>query len=68
LTTTRFLECQHRSVDQILLIGCIMYGRIDSQSILVQGTPDLVRPKTLEVLDTMMSGGGRYGGRPWPHR
>lgn len=39
--------------DRILMNGCI-----DSQFVLIQGTPDLVRTKTREVLDIMMPGGG----------
>jgi uroporphyrinogen-III decarboxylase len=39
--------------DKILLNGCI-----DTQFVLIEGTPDLVRTKTREVLDIMMPGGG----------
>jgi len=39
--------------DRILMNGCI-----DTQFVLIQGTPDLVRTKTREVLDVMMPGGG----------
>ena len=39
--------------DRILLNGCI-----DTQFVLIEGTPDLVRSRTREVLDTMMPGGG----------
>ncbi len=39
--------------DKILMNGCI-----DTQFVLIQGTPDLVRTKTREVLDVMMPGGG----------
>jgi len=39
--------------DRIVLNGCI-----DTQFVLIQGTPDLVRTRTREVLDIMMPGGG----------
>lgn len=39
--------------DKILLNGCI-----DSQSVLIEGTPELARAKTREVLDIMKPGGG----------
>jgi len=39
--------------DKIVLNGCI-----DTQFVLIQGTPDLVRSTTREVLDVMMPGGG----------
>jgi uroporphyrinogen decarboxylase len=39
--------------DKILMNGCI-----DSQFVLIQGTPDVVRTKTREVLEVMMPGGG----------
>ena len=39
--------------DKILLNGCI-----DTQYVLIEGTPDLVKTKTREVLDIMMPGGG----------
>ena len=39
--------------DKIVLNGCI-----DTQFVLIQGTPDLVRSRTREVLDVMMPGGG----------
>ena len=39
--------------DQILMNGCI-----DTQFVLIEGTPDLVRTKTREVLEVMMPGGG----------
>ena len=39
--------------DKILFNGCI-----DTQFVLIEGTPDLVKTKTQEVLDIMMSGGG----------
>jgi uroporphyrinogen decarboxylase len=39
--------------DKILFNGCI-----DTQFVLIEGTPDLVKTKTLEVLDIMMPGGG----------
>jgi uroporphyrinogen-III decarboxylase len=39
--------------DKILLNGCI-----DTQFVLIQGTPELVRTKTREVLGIMMPGGG----------
>ena len=38
---------------KILLNGCI-----DSQLVLIEGTPELVRAKTREVLGIMMPGGG----------
>ena len=37
-------------------------GAIDSQSVLINGTPGLVREKTREVLATMMRGGGYVAG------
>ena len=39
--------------DKILMNGCI-----DTQFVLIQGTPDQVRTKTREILDVMMPGGG----------
>jgi uroporphyrinogen decarboxylase len=39
--------------DRILMNGCI-----DTQFVLIQGTPDLVRTRTREVLEVMMPGGG----------
>lgn len=39
--------------DKILMNGCI-----DTQFVLIEGTPDLVRTKTREVLEVMMPGGG----------
>jgi uroporphyrinogen decarboxylase len=39
--------------DKIVLNGCI-----DTQYVLIEGTPDLVKTKTREVLETMMPGGG----------
>jgi len=36
----------------------VLNGGIDTQFVLIQGTPDLVRAKTREVLDIMMPGGG----------
>jgi uroporphyrinogen-III decarboxylase len=39
--------------DKILLNGCI-----DTQFVLIEGTPDLVRTRTREVLEIMMPGGG----------
>ena len=43
--------------DLILFNGCI-----DSQSVLIEGTPDLVREKTREVIDIMKPGGGFVAG------
>jgi len=43
--------------DRLLFNGCI-----DSQSVLIQGTPELVREKTREVIDTMKPGGGFVAG------
>jgi uroporphyrinogen decarboxylase len=39
--------------DKILMNGCI-----DTQFVLIEGTPDVVKTKTREVLDVMMPGGG----------
>jgi uroporphyrinogen decarboxylase len=39
--------------DQIVLNGCI-----DTQFVLIEGTPDLVRARTRDILDIMMPGGG----------
>ena len=39
--------------DRIVMNGCI-----DTQFILIQGTPDLVKRETREILDIMMPGGG----------
>ena len=39
--------------DRILLNGCI-----DTQFVLIEGTPDLVRSRTREVLEVMKPGGG----------
>jgi uroporphyrinogen decarboxylase len=39
--------------DRILMNGCI-----DTQFVLIQGTPELVRTRTREVLEVMMPGGG----------
>jgi uroporphyrinogen decarboxylase len=39
--------------DRILLNGCI-----DTQHVLIEGTPELVRTKTREVLEVMKPGGG----------
>jgi len=39
--------------DKMVLNGCI-----DTQFVLIEGTPDLVKMKTREVLDIMMPGGG----------
>jgi uroporphyrinogen decarboxylase len=36
----------------------VMNGCIDTQFVLIQGTPELVRASTLEVLEVMMPGGG----------
>lgn len=46
-------DLKRRFGDRILLNGCI-----DTQHVLIQGTPDLVRSKVREVLDTMKPGGG----------
>ncbi|MFC1573675.1 uroporphyrinogen decarboxylase family protein [Candidatus Latescibacterota bacterium] len=43
--------------DRILFNGCI-----DSQSVLIEGTPDHVREKTREVIDIMKPGGGFVAG------
>lgn len=37
-------------------------GAIDSQHVLLEGTPDLVRQRTREVLDIMAPGGGYVAG------
>lgn len=37
-------------------------GAIDSHHILINGTPDLVRQKTRQVLDIMTPGGGYVAG------
>ena len=39
--------------DRMLLNGCI-----DTQHVLIEGTPDLAREKTRQVMDTMKPGGG----------
>ncbi len=39
--------------DQMVFMGCI-----DTQQVLIEGTPDVVRQKTREVLDIMKPGGG----------
>jgi uroporphyrinogen-III decarboxylase len=39
--------------DKMVFMGCI-----DTQHVLIEGTPDLVRVKTREVLDIMKPGGG----------
>ena len=39
--------------DRILMNGCI-----DTQHVLIEGTPDLVREKSRQVMDIMKSGGG----------
>jgi uroporphyrinogen decarboxylase len=39
--------------DRILLNGCV-----DTQHVLIEGTPDTVREQTREVLATMKPGGG----------
>ena len=36
----------------------VFNGCIDTQFVLIEGTPDLVITKTQEVLDIMMPGGG----------
>jgi uroporphyrinogen decarboxylase len=43
--------------DRLLFNGCI-----DSQSVLIEGTPELVREKTREVIDIMGKGGGFVAG------
>jgi hypothetical protein len=43
--------------EKILFNGCI-----DSQHVLIEGTPDFVREKTREVLEIMMPGGGFVAG------
>lgn len=43
--------------EKILFNGCI-----DSQHVLIDGTPDFVREKTVEVLDIMSPGGGYVAG------
>jgi uroporphyrinogen-III decarboxylase len=43
--------------DRILFNGCI-----DSQSVLIEGTPEYVRMKTREVIDIMKPGGGFVAG------
>jgi hypothetical protein len=40
----------------------LLNGAIDSQHVLIEGTPDLVRRKTREVLDLMKPGGGYVAG------
>jgi uroporphyrinogen decarboxylase len=37
-------------------------GAIDSHHVLINGTPSVVRVKTMEVLDIMMPGGGYVAG------
>ena len=39
--------------DKIALMGCV-----DTQHVLIEGTPDLVRRATCEVLEIMKPGGG----------
>jgi uroporphyrinogen decarboxylase len=39
--------------DKLVLMGCI-----DTQQVLIEGTPDFVRQKTREALDIMKPGGG----------
>jgi uroporphyrinogen decarboxylase len=36
----------------------VFNGCIDTQFVLIEGTPDLVRTRTIEVMDIMMPGGG----------
>ena len=43
--------------DRLLFNGCI-----DSQTVLIEGTPELVRQKTREVIDVMKQGGGFVAG------
>lgn len=40
----------------------VFNGAIDSHHVLIDGTPELVREKTREVLDVMMPGGGYVAG------
>jgi uroporphyrinogen decarboxylase len=40
----------------------VFNGAIDSQSVLIEGTPELVRSETRKVLEIMKSGGGYVGG------
>jgi hypothetical protein len=40
----------------------VLNGAIDSKAFLIQGTPELVRRKTLEILDIMSPGGGFIAG------
>jgi len=40
----------------------VLNGGVDSKSVLIQGTPDLVRRKTREVLDALAPGGGFIAG------
>ena len=40
----------------------VFNGAIDSQHVLIEGTPDLVRRRVREVLEIMMPGGGYIGG------
>jgi uroporphyrinogen decarboxylase len=40
----------------------VFNGAIDSQHVLIDGTPDSVREQTRRVLDTMMPGGGYIAG------
>jgi uroporphyrinogen-III decarboxylase len=35
-----------------------LMGSIDSQSVLIEGTPDLVRTKTREIVELLKPGGG----------
>ncbi|OHD82398.1 MAG: hypothetical protein A3J97_08235 [Spirochaetes bacterium RIFOXYC1_FULL_54_7] len=40
----------------------VLNGGLDSKAFLIQGTPDQVRKKTLEVMDIMSPGGGHIAG------
>jgi uroporphyrinogen decarboxylase len=48
---------KRRYGERLLFNGCI-----DSQSVLIEGTPGLVREKTREVIDMMKKGGGFVAG------
>ena len=40
----------------------LLNGAIDSHHVLIEGTPETVRAKTRETLETMMPGGGYVAG------
>ena len=40
----------------------VFNGAVDSQGVLIEGTPDSVRRETIKVLEIMMPGGGYIGG------